>query len=65
MKLKLNLFPVVPDMEEKMAAILQEAVAGRASLVEIAYGTAAESVKKRSSPLPERNRMRRWPEWMK
>ncbi len=47
MKLKLNLFPVVPDMEEKMAAILQEAVEGRASIVEIAYGTAAESVKKR------------------
>ena len=47
MKLKLNLFPVVPDMEEKIAAILQEAVAGRASIVEIAYGTAADSVKKR------------------
>lgn len=47
MKLKLNLFPVVADMEEKMAKILQEAVDGRASLVEIAYGTASESVKKR------------------
>ena len=47
MKLKLNLFPVVPDMEEKMAGIIQEAVDGRASIVEIAYGTAADSVKKR------------------
>ena len=47
MKLKLNLFPAVPDMEEKISGILQEAVAGRASIVEIAYGTAAESVKKR------------------
>jgi len=47
MKLKLNLFPVVPDMEEKIAAILQEAQEGQASLVEIAYGTASESVKKR------------------
>jgi flagellar motor component MotA len=47
MKLKLNLFPVVPDIEEKIAAILQEAVVGRASIVEIAYGTAPESVKKR------------------
>jgi hypothetical protein len=47
MKLKLNLYPVVLDLEEKIAAILQEAVDGRASLVEIAYGPAAESVKKR------------------
>ncbi|MFA6357959.1 MAG: DNA mismatch repair protein MutS [Candidatus Omnitrophota bacterium] len=47
MKLKLNLFPVIPDMEVKMAEIIQEAVDGRASLVEIAYGPAAESVKKR------------------
>ena len=47
MKLKLNLFPAVPDMEEKIADILQEAVAGRASLVEIAYGTASADVKKR------------------
>jgi hypothetical protein len=47
MKLKLNLFPVVADMEEKMAGIIQEAVDGRAVLVEIAYGPAADSVKKR------------------
>lgn len=47
MKLKLNLFPVVADMEEKMAKILQEAVDGRASVVEIAYGTCADNVKKR------------------
>lgn len=47
MKLKLNLFPAVADMEERMAEILQKAVDGRASIVEIAYGTAPESVKKR------------------
>lgn len=47
MKLKLNLYPVVTDMEEKMASILQEAVSGRASLVEIAYGPAPENIKKR------------------
>ena len=47
MKLKLNLFPVVADIEERVAHIIQEAVDGRASIVEIAYGTAAESVKKR------------------
>jgi len=47
MKLKLNLFPVIPDMEEKISGIIQKAVDGRASIVEIAYGTAADSVKKR------------------
>ena len=47
MKLKLNLYPVVPDMEEKIAEILQEAVEKHADLLEIAYGEASESVKKR------------------
>jgi len=47
MKLKLNLYPIASDIEEKITNILQEAVDGRASLVEIAYGTAADSVKKR------------------
>ena len=47
MKLKLNLFPAALDMEEKMAGIIQKAVDGRASIVEIAYGPAADSVKKR------------------
>ena len=47
MKLKLNLYPVVPDMEEKISEILQEAVEKRAELLEITYGEASESVKKR------------------
>ena len=47
MKLKLNVYPVIPDMEEKLAAIMQEAVDDRARMVEIAYGKAGESVKKR------------------
>jgi len=47
MKLKLNVYPVIPDMEEKLAEIIQEAVDGRAKIVEIAYGEAGESVKKR------------------
>jgi len=34
-------------MEEKIAQILQEAIDKRAKVVEIAYGEAAESVKKR------------------
>lgn len=47
MKLKLNVYPVIPDMEEKLEKIIQEAVDKRARMVEIAYGEAAESVKKR------------------
>lgn len=47
MKLKLNLYPIASDIEDKIAGILQKAVDGRASLVEIAYGPAADSVKKR------------------
>jgi hypothetical protein len=47
MKLKLNLYPVVPDMEEKIADILQEAIEKHADLLEITYGEASESAKKR------------------
>lgn len=47
MRLKLNVYPVIPDMEERIAEVIQEAVEKRAKLVEIAYGDAAESVKKR------------------
>jgi hypothetical protein len=46
MKLKLNVYPVIPDMDEKLAEIIQKAVDNRAKIVEIAYGEAAESVKK-------------------
>ena len=47
MKLKLNLYPVISDMEAKIAGIIQEAVDGRAKMVELAYGTANDAVKKR------------------
>lgn len=47
MKLKLNFYPIASDIEEKIAEIIQKAVDGRASLVEIAYGPAADTVKKR------------------
>jgi hypothetical protein len=47
MKLKFNAYPVVADIEDKLAAILKEAVDNRAKLLEIAYGPAAEGVKKR------------------
>jgi len=47
MKLKLNVYPVITDMDEKLAEIIQKAVDNRAKFVEIAYGEAGESVKKR------------------
>jgi len=46
-KLKLNVYPVIPDMEDRISEIIDEAVQKRAKLLEIAYGEAAESVKKR------------------
>jgi DNA-nicking Smr family endonuclease len=47
MKLKLNVYPVIPDMDKKIAAIIQEAMDKHAKIVEIAYGQASDSVKKR------------------
>ena len=47
MKLKLNVYPVIPDMESKLEEIIQKAVDNRAKIVEIAYGEAADSVQKR------------------
>jgi len=47
MKLKLNVYPVIPDMEEKIEQIIREAVDKRAKIVEIAYGQASNDVKKR------------------
>ena len=47
MKLRLNVYPVIPDMNERIAEIIQKAVDNRAKIVEITYGEATESVKKR------------------
>ncbi len=40
MKLKLNLYPAVADMEERLAQIIQEALDKSAIEIEIAYGPA-------------------------
>jgi len=47
MRLKLNLYPVISDMDDKLEEIIKKAVEGRAKIVEIAYGEAGETVKKR------------------
>jgi len=45
--IKLNLYPISTDMEERMSEIIQEAIEKRVKIVEIAYGEASDSVKKR------------------
>ncbi len=47
MKLKLNVYPIIPDMEEGIAQIFQKAVDNRAKILEIAYSEAGDGVKKR------------------
>jgi len=59
MKLKLNVYPVIPDMDKKIEEIIQKAVDNRAKLVEIAYGEATETVKKRILNLLNRKDIRK------
>ncbi|MFA5090836.1 MAG: DNA mismatch repair protein MutS [Candidatus Omnitrophota bacterium] len=59
MKLKLNVYPVIPDMENKIMEIIQEAVDKRAKVLEIAYGEAADSVKKHILNLLNKKEIRR------
>ena len=47
MILKLNLYPVSTDMEQRIMETIHEAVEKRIKTVEIAYGEASDSVKKR------------------
>ncbi|MDD5156109.1 MAG: hypothetical protein PHF11_06490 [Candidatus Omnitrophica bacterium] len=47
MKLKLNVYPAIQGMEEKISGVIQETLKNRAKIVEIAYGEATDSVKKR------------------
>jgi len=46
MKLKLNVYPAIPDLEERLTEIIQKAVDHRAKMVEIAYGQAGDNVKR-------------------
>jgi len=47
MKMKLNVYPMIADMEERLKEMIQEAVDSRAKVLEIAYGPASENIKKR------------------
>jgi len=57
-KLKLNAYPVLPDMEEKIIGIIQEARQKRAKKVEIAYGESI-TLKKRILNFLEKKEIRR------
>ena len=59
MKLKLNAYPVISDMDQKLTEIIRKAVDNRVKIVEIAYGEAAESVKKRILNFLNRKDIRR------
>ena len=47
MKLKLNVYPTILDLEGKIADIIRQAKKSRAKLIEIAYGKASVDTKKR------------------
>lgn len=47
MKIKLNTYPVIEDLEKKLDKVLRLAKKKRARLVEIAYGNASDSIKRR------------------
>jgi len=47
MILKLNLYPVSTGMEERITEAISEALEKRIKTVEISYGEASDSVKKR------------------
>lgn len=47
MKIKLNVYPVIDDLEQRLDETLKLAKKKRARLVEIAYGSASASTKKR------------------
>ena len=47
MNLKVNLYPICTDMERQITEAIQEASEKRIKIVEIAYGEASDTVKKR------------------
>jgi hypothetical protein len=46
-KIKLNVYPVIPDMEERIGRVIDEAIEKGAKTLEIAYGPSGEGIKKR------------------
>lgn len=59
MKIKLNVYPLITDLEDRLALVMQQAKDNQARLVEIAYGQASEEVKKRILNFLNRKEYRR------
>jgi DNA-nicking Smr family endonuclease len=59
MILKLNLYPVSIDMERQITEAIHEALEKRIKTVEISYGEASDSVKKRMLNFLNQKEMRR------
>lgn len=59
MKLKLNLYPAVDNLAEKIELVIRQAKEKRARLVEIAYGKAPSGTKKQILKILEDKRYRR------
>jgi hypothetical protein len=47
MKIKVNAYPVIDDLEQRLGEALKLAKKKRARLIEIAYGTASVQIKRR------------------
>lgn len=58
MKLKLNVYPAVENLEERVAQIIEAAQKNRARLVEIAYGMASAETKRRILKILEKKEFR-------
>lgn len=58
MKLKLNVYPAVLNLEEKIDQVIRTAKKNRARLIEIAYGRASQETKKRILRILEKKEYR-------
>jgi len=58
MKLKLNVYPALLNLEERIDEIIRNAKKNRARLVEIAYGKASIDTKKRILKILEKKEYR-------
>ncbi len=59
MKLKLNVYPTILNLEDKIADVIRSAKKNRAKLIEIAYGKASVDTKKRILKILDKKEYRR------
>ncbi|MBL7151673.1 MAG: DNA mismatch repair protein MutS [Candidatus Omnitrophica bacterium] len=59
MKLKLNLYPAVENLQERIVEVIRTAKKNRARVIEIAYGKASAETKKQILRILEKKQYRR------